>query len=322
MGRGELMVATSRAGVTVEELRQSLRHTQAVTALGQVFLEGAAPSGKPVSSTCDRTRPTRGGDREPARGLRRSPRELRAGHRAVAGRPHPDRRLRFEVRRPGRSGRIRVENADSPLNFAIAFPLRPTCPRQIGAPWWHERASARACGRGPPVDVQGLISQGSTTDNEASFRRGRYAMVSSSLSTTGSGCTGSIACAEVQAAASSAAEAADEAVAGSRGSRPWHSAGPGTQRPRACPLVQPDAHQAVGRRVEELLGGRDRVRPRTVALAVAAAPTSLGGGDWSRMVASSSGKTFSNVRRLGAAQRRRTARRARQPRGGPATSGV
>jgi hypothetical protein len=31
---------------------------------------------------------------------------------------------------------------------------------------------------GEPVDVQGLISQGSTNDNEVSFgRRGRYAMV-------------------------------------------------------------------------------------------------------------------------------------------------
>ena len=79
-----------------------------------------------------------------------------------------------------RNGRIRVKNAGTALHFAIAFPLRRGVNgRQVNRAFrgTNERALERVVA-GEPVDVQGLISQGSTNDNEVSFDRpGRYAMV-------------------------------------------------------------------------------------------------------------------------------------------------
>jgi hypothetical protein len=66
------------------------------------------------------------------------------------------------------------------LHFAIAFPLRPgVSGKQIGRAFrgTNERALERVVA-GEPINVQGLISQGSTNDNEVRFpRRGRYGMV-------------------------------------------------------------------------------------------------------------------------------------------------
>ncbi len=182
-GRGELTVATLRAGVTVEELRQSLRNPQAVTALGQVFLEAAVSSGKPV--TVD-LRPNTTYVVAVIANRLRGLTTFTTGAPSGATAPRPDARIRmvdYGFRGPKtlpRSGRIRVENAGSTLHFAIAFPLRPDVParqirRALGGT--NEQALGRVVA-GPPVDVQGLISQGSTNDNEVSFRRrGRYAMV-------------------------------------------------------------------------------------------------------------------------------------------------
>jgi hypothetical protein len=182
-GRGELTLATLRAGVSVDELRRSLSRPQEVTALGQVFLEAAVTPGQPV--TVD-LRPNTTyvaaviGNR--LRGLT----TFTTGGPSGASAPRPDARIRmvdYAFRGPRtlpRSGRIRVENAGSTLHFAIAFPLRPGVPaRQVGRALrgTNERALERVIA-GAPVDVQGLISQGSTNDNEVSFgRRGRYAMV-------------------------------------------------------------------------------------------------------------------------------------------------
>jgi hypothetical protein len=100
--------------------------------------------------------------------------------------PAPDARIRmvdYGFRGPGtlpRDGRIRVENAGTTFHFALAFPLRRgVTGRQVRRAFRgpNERLIGRI-GAGEPVDVQGLISQGSINDNEVTFaRRGRYAMV-------------------------------------------------------------------------------------------------------------------------------------------------
>jgi hypothetical protein len=182
-GRGELTLATLRAGVSVDELRQSLARPQEVTALGQVFLEAAVPPGRPV--TVD-LRPNTTyvavviADR--LRGLT----TFTTGGPNGASAPRPDARIRMidygfrGAKTLPRNGRIRVENAGSTLHFATAFRLRQGVPgRQVrrALRGVNERALGRVVA-GEPVDVQGLISQGSTNDNEVSFgRRGRYAMV-------------------------------------------------------------------------------------------------------------------------------------------------
>jgi hypothetical protein len=182
-GRGELTIATLRAGVTVDELRQSLRRPQEVTALGQVFLEAAVPPGKPV--TVD-LRPNTTYVAVVIANRLRGITTFTTGGPNGATAPRPDARIRmFDYGFGGpktlpRNSRIRVENAGSALHFAIAFPLRRGVPaRQIGRAFRgvNEDALNRVIS-GPPVDVQGLISPGSTNDNEVSFgRRGRYAMV-------------------------------------------------------------------------------------------------------------------------------------------------
>ena len=48
-GRGEFNLATLRAGVSVDELRQSLSNPRSVRALGQVFIEAAVVPGRPVT---------------------------------------------------------------------------------------------------------------------------------------------------------------------------------------------------------------------------------------------------------------------------------
>jgi len=181
--RAEFNLATLRAGVTIDELRRSLSNPRSVKALGQVFLEATAAPGKAV--TVD-LRPNTTYVANVSAGRRQALTMFTTGGPNGASAPRPDARIRmvdYGFRGPTtlpRRGRIRVENAGTTLHFAIAFPLRP------GVPGGQVRRALRgtneeALGRviaGEPVDVQGLISQGSTNDNEVSFpRRGRYAMV-------------------------------------------------------------------------------------------------------------------------------------------------
>jgi hypothetical protein len=180
-GRNEFNLATLRAGVSVDQLRQSLSNPRSVKALGQVFLEATAAPGKAV--TVD-LRPNT--TYVAVAGRRQALTTFTTGGPNGASAPRPDARIRmvdYGFRGPKtlpRSGRIRVENAGTTLHFAIAFPLRRgVTGRQVNRAFrgTNERALGRVVA-GEPVDVQGLISQGSTNDNEVSFgRRGRYAMV-------------------------------------------------------------------------------------------------------------------------------------------------
>ena len=182
-GRGEFNLATLRAGVTVDQLRQSLSNPRSVKALGQVFLEATVASGKAV--TVD-LRPNTTYVGAVTAGRSPALTTFTTGGPTGASAPPPDARIRmvdYGFRGPKtlpRSGRIRVQNAGTTLHFAIAFPLRPgVSGRQVNRALrgTNERALGRVVA-GEPVDVQGLISQGSTNDNAVSFpRRGRYAMV-------------------------------------------------------------------------------------------------------------------------------------------------
>jgi hypothetical protein len=181
-GGGEFNLATLRAGVTLDQLRQTLSGNQEA-ALSQVFLEATTEQGRPVTVDLrpNTTYVVAGGAGRSA-GLTSFTTGADTGARA----PAPDARIRmvdYGFRGPKtlpRNGRIRVENAGTTFHFAIAFPLRPGVrARQVRRAFGggNERAIGRIAG-GEPVDVQGLISQGSTNDNEVRFaRRGRYAMV-------------------------------------------------------------------------------------------------------------------------------------------------
>jgi hypothetical protein len=180
---GEFNLVTLRAGVSLDQLRQSLSNPSSVKALGQVFLEATAAPGKAV--TVD-LRPNTTYVAAVIAGRRQALTTFTTGGPNGASAPRPDARIRmvdYGFRGPKtlpRSGRIRVENAGSTLHFAIAFPLRRgVTGRQVNRAFrgTNERALERVVA-GEPVDVQGLISQGSTNDNEVRFRRpGRYAMV-------------------------------------------------------------------------------------------------------------------------------------------------
>jgi hypothetical protein len=181
--RAEFTLATLRAGVTIDELRQSLSDPRSVRALGQVFLEATAAPGKPVTVNL---RPNTTYVAAVGQGRSTALTSFTTGAPNGAQAPRPDGRIRMvdygfrgEKTLP-RNGRIRVENAGTALHFAIAFPLRPDVSgRQVGRALrgTNEQALRRVVA-GEPVDVQGLISPGSTNDNEVSFpRRGRYAMV-------------------------------------------------------------------------------------------------------------------------------------------------
>jgi hypothetical protein len=177
-GRGELTLATLRAGVSVDELRQTLSRSEEA-ALRLVFLEAAVPPNRPA--TVD---------------LRPNTTYVAAGSQAMttfttgasggARAPRPDARIRmvdYGFRGPNtlpRNGRVRVQNDGTTFHFALAFPLRSgVSGGQVRRAFrgGNERAIVRIAA-GEPVDVQGLISQGSSSDNEVRFaRRGRYAMV-------------------------------------------------------------------------------------------------------------------------------------------------
>jgi hypothetical protein len=181
-GRGELTLATLRAGVTVEQLRQTVSRNQEA-ALRQVFLEAAVLPDRPV--TVD-LRPNTTYVAAGIAGRSQAITTVTTGAPSGARAPTPDARIRmvdYGFRGPRtlpRNGRIRVQNDGTTFHFALAFPLRPgVSGRQVRRAF--RASNEKAIGRivaGEPVDVQGLISQGSTSDNEVRFaRRGRYAMV-------------------------------------------------------------------------------------------------------------------------------------------------
>jgi hypothetical protein len=181
-GRGELSLATLRAGVTVDQLRQTLPGNDPAP-FGQVFLEASVLPDHPV--TVD-LRPNTTYVAAVIAGRSRAITTFTTGAESGAQAPTPDARIRmvdYAFRGPNtlpRNGSIRVDNDGTTLHFALAFPLRPgVTDRQVdrGFRGTNERALGRVVA-GEPVDVQGLISQGSTNDNEVRFpRRGRYAMV-------------------------------------------------------------------------------------------------------------------------------------------------
>jgi hypothetical protein len=181
-GRGELSLATLRAGVSVDQLRRTLARSE-VAALGQVFLEAAVLPSEAV--TVD-LRPNTTYVAAVTAGRSPAVTTFTTGGPSGARAPRPDARIRmvdYAFRGPNtlpRNGSIRVDNDGTTLHFAIAFPLRPgVSGRQIGRAFrgTNERALERVVA-GEPINVQGLISQGSTNDNEVRFpRRGRYGMV-------------------------------------------------------------------------------------------------------------------------------------------------
>ena len=182
-GQGEFNLATLRAGVSLDQLRQSLSNPRSVKALGQVFLEATAAPGKAV--TVD-LRPNTTYVAAVLAGRKQSLSTFTTGAPNGASAPRPDARIKmidYGFRGPKtlpRKGRIRVENAGTAFHFAIAFPLRRgVSNRQVNRALrgTNEKALGRVVA-GEPIDVQGLISPGSTNTNEVSFSRpGRYAMV-------------------------------------------------------------------------------------------------------------------------------------------------
>jgi hypothetical protein len=181
-GRGDLALATLRAGVSVDQLRQTLS-SNPDAALRQVFIEAAVLPGRPV--TVD-LRPNTTYVAAAIAGRSPAITTFTTGAPSGARAPAPDARIRmvdYGFRGPAtlpRNGRIRVQNDGTTFHFALAFPLRPgVSGRQVRRAFrgTNERAIGRIAA-GEPVDVQGLISQGSSSDNEVRFaRRGRYAMV-------------------------------------------------------------------------------------------------------------------------------------------------
>jgi hypothetical protein len=178
-GPGELTLATLRAGVSVDQLRATLARNDEA-ALNLVFLEAAVPDGRSVSVTL---RPNTTYVAA-AVGRRSAITTFTTGPATGATAARPDARIRmidYAFRGPRtlpRNGSIRVQNAGTTFHFAVAFPLRKgVTNRQAGRALRTGRGIGRIAG-GEPVDVQGLISQGSTNDNEVRFgRRGRFAMV-------------------------------------------------------------------------------------------------------------------------------------------------
>ena len=182
-GRGEFNLATLRAGVSVDQLRQSLSDPSSVKALGQVFLEASAAPGKAVTvdlrpnttyvaaviagrrnafTTSPQVPPTE----RPRRGRTRVSEWSTTG--SAVQRPCREA-VASGSRTPGRpsTSRSRSRSVEACRNRQVNRALRGT----------NERALGRVVA-GEPVDIQGLISQGSTNDNEVSFSRpGRYAMV-------------------------------------------------------------------------------------------------------------------------------------------------
>jgi hypothetical protein len=182
-GKGEFDLVTLRAGVTVDQLRQTLSRSQDA-ALALVFIEASAP--EPGREVTVDLRPNTTYVAVSIAGRSSALTSFATGAPNGARAPAPDARIRmvdYAFKGPNtlpRNGRIRVENKGSTFHFALAFPLRRGVSNaRVGRAF--RGGSEKAVGRivaGPPVTVQGVISQGSTNDNEVQFaRKGRYAMV-------------------------------------------------------------------------------------------------------------------------------------------------
>ena len=113
--------------MSLDQLRKSLSNPASVKALGQVFLEATAASGKAV--TVD-LRPNTTYVAAVNAGRKQSLSTFTTGAPNGASAPRPDARIKmidYGFRGPKtlpRKGRIRVENAGTAFHFAIAFPLR------------------------------------------------------------------------------------------------------------------------------------------------------------------------------------------------------
>jgi len=189
-GKGDIdaFVATLRAGVTVDELRQSLAK-QSEEALGLVFLEASislSDQAKSRSLTVT-LRPNVTYVLVSTQGRSLGLTTLTTtGTDNGAQTPAPDARIRmvdYGFRGPGtlpREGVIRVENRGAAFHFAVAFPLRPGAKtKRVNRALLtgNEKAIGRLVA-GPPITVQNLISPETANDNEIRFpRRGRYAFV-------------------------------------------------------------------------------------------------------------------------------------------------
>ncbi len=183
----EMYLATLRAGVTVDELRQTLS-ASTERALGLVFLEASvADPGARNAVTVDlRQNTTYVALSIQGRSFETS--TFTTGSPNGASAPAPDARVRMVDYGFGgsktlpRNGRIRVTNAGFAYHFALAFRLRSGVGiKQVGRAFGGGGGGDRLIGRtvaGPPLEVQGLISPLTTNDNEVRFpRRGRYAFV-------------------------------------------------------------------------------------------------------------------------------------------------
>jgi hypothetical protein len=181
----EAFLATLRAGVSVDELRQALAGG-GEEALGLVFLEaGAVPSDPPRAVTVT-LRPDVTYVALSIAGRRSALTSFTTAGQNGAAAPAPDARVRmfdYGFRGPKtlpRNGLIRVQNTGDVFHFAVGFPLRPRVTgRQVGRAFGG--GNQRLLGRivaGPPFSLQSLISPGTTNDNTVRFpRRGRYAFV-------------------------------------------------------------------------------------------------------------------------------------------------
>jgi hypothetical protein len=182
-GKGEFVLATLRAGVTADQLRQALSRSPDA-ALALVFLEASAP--EPGREVTVDLRPSTTYVAVSLAGRNSSLTTFATGAPSGAQARAPDARIRmvdYGFKGPNtlpRNGRIRVANQGSTFHFAVAFPVRPSASnKRVGRAL--RSGNDKAMGRivaGPPLTVQGLISQGSTNDNVVRFpRKGRYAMV-------------------------------------------------------------------------------------------------------------------------------------------------
>lgn len=182
-GKGEFDLVTLRAGVTVDQLRQTLSRSQDA-ALALVFIEATAP--EPGREVTVDLRANTTYVAVSIAGRSSALTSFATGAPNGARAPGPDARIRmvdYGFKGPNtlpRNGRIRVQNQGSTFHFALAFPLRRGVSNtRVGRVF--RGGNEKAVGRivaGPPVTVQGVISQGSTNDNEVQFaRKGRYAMV-------------------------------------------------------------------------------------------------------------------------------------------------
>ena len=184
----DFSLATLRAGISPAQLRATLARSQDA-ALGFVFIEADKSLSGPVTkgsvtvnlrANVTYVAVTTSGRRFGLTTFRttRTPNG--------ATRPAADATIRmvdYGFKGPGtlpRNGTIRVANRGAAFHFAVAFPLRPDASaRQVGAALRSDdnKAFDRLVA-GPPTDVQGLISPGSTNDNPVRFARpGRVVMV-------------------------------------------------------------------------------------------------------------------------------------------------